>query len=274
MTIEQDKILYFANFIKEHLGIIYADANMYQLEHRLNDICYQLGFKTIDELYQNAHIVMTSQMKELILDLATNNETSFFRDSAMYTALREFVFPELINKTHKGIIDIWSAACSSGQEVYSIMMEYQLIKEKNPIVPMLNLLATDISGTILKRAKSGTYTQLDVQRGLPAKYLIQFFDKLENDNWQVKPTLQRGIDFAKLNLLENWDSIGTFDVIFCRNVLIYQNIENRIKVIDKIFNKLNSGGFLILGASESLLGLSEKFNQVSTSGTIIYQKKA
>lgn len=269
----QSILKYFASYIESQLGIVYVEANFYQLEHRLNDITTQLGFKDIQELYSKAQSGIDGQMKSLILDLATNNETSFFRDIAVFRALREHIIPEILKSGFKHSVDIWSAASSSGQEVYSIAMEYDLAKKENPKIPAMKMLASDVSDIILNRAKLGRYSQLEVQRGLPAKNLITYFEKDETDQWNVKSNLKNNIDFKKINLLHEWGNIGPFDIVFCRNVLIYQNVENKKKVIEGIHKKLNPGGFLVLGAAESLFGLSTDFNQISASGSIVYQKK-
>jgi chemotaxis protein methyltransferase CheR len=263
---------FFADFIEKELGIVYVEANYFQLEHRLKDIATQLGLE-LTSLYQTAQSGISGQMRSLILDLATNNETSFFRDNAIFKALSEYIIPDLIKENDKSSISLWSAASSSGQEVYSIAMEVSEARAKNVMIPPLRILASDVSDTILKRAEKAAYSQLEVQRGLPAKLMIQYFDKNEEDQWIVKNSLRKGIDFRKINLLQAWGAIGPFDIIFCRNVLIYQSVENKSKIIKEIYHHLNPGGYLILGAAESLFGLSQDFDQLVHGSAVFYRKK-
>lgn len=273
METREEVLKFFANYIQSELGIIYTDTNFFQLEHRLKDISVQLGYVDVEAFYQIAKSGIAGMTRSLLLDLATNNETSFFRDPAIYKALSEHVIPEILSRGPKVTLDIWSAASSSGQEPYSIAMELSELSKKNANLPMYKLLATDVSDTILKRAQNGQYSQLEVQRGLPAKLMVQYFDKVEDDQWKVKPSLQKDINFKKLNLLHEWGDIGTFDVVFIRNVLIYQNVENKKKVIAKVLERLRPGGHLFLGAAESLFGISDQFTQLSLGSAIVYKKK-
>lgn len=264
---------FFADYIEAELGIIYVEANYFQLEHRLKDIAVQLGYANLKELHQAAALGIAGQMKSLLLDLATNNETSFFRDQAIFKALSEYMIPDILTSKDKTHLNFWSAASSSGQECYTIAMEIDQARLTNFSIPVLKMLASDVSDTILKRAEAGSYSQLEVQRGLPAKLLLHYFDKNEQDKWIVKPVLRNGITFRKINLLHYWGAIGPFDVVFCRNVLIYQSVENKIKIIKEICQHLNPGGFLILGAAESLFGLSQDFSQLVHGGAVFYKKK-
>jgi len=272
MSLSPEILKFFANFIEAELGIVYVEANYFQLEHRLRDISTQLGFASIDELYQKARMGISGSMKSLLLDLATNNETSFFRDASVFKALSSHIVPELTQDSFKPVISIWSAASSSGQEIYSIAMELEEMRKAGFKLPMFRLLASDVSDAILKRAREGSYSQIEIQRGLPAKLMIEYFTKTPTDQWQVKSSLQSSISFRKINLLEDWGDIGKFDIIFIRNVLIYQNVENKKKAIENIYSRLNPKGFLILGAAESLFGVSERFKQIAVDKAIIYQR--
>lgn len=272
MATSESVLRYFASYIESQLGIVYVEANFFQLEHRLKDIAVQLGYADVDALFTEAQKGISGMMKSLILDLATNNETSFFRDAGIFKALSGHMVPTLCSQGQKSSLRIWSAASSSGQEAYSIAMELSEIRKTDISVPALQMLVSDVSDTILKRASSGTYSQLEVQRGLPAKLMVQYFDKLENDQWKVKSFLQQGMTFKKINLLEDWGSIGPFDIVFIRNILIYQSVENKKKIIENIYQKLAPNGFLVLGAAESLFGISNKFLQVAHDKAIVYQK--
>lgn len=268
---DKNEILkHFANYIESQLGIIYVEANYFQLEHRLENIVVLLGLQSLEDLYQKSLLGIDGKMKALVLDLATNNETSFFRDGSIFRGLSSTIIPQLISQGRKSI-SIWSAASSSGQEAYSIMMELAEAAKKSQ-VPPYEMLVSDVSETILNRAKQGLYSLLEVQRGLPANLMVEYFEKADEDHWKVKSKLQENLSFRKINLLESWGSIGPFDIIFVRNVLIYQNVENKKRVIEEMYKRLNPGGFLVLGAAESLFGVSNEFKQVNADGAIVYQK--
>ncbi len=265
---------FFADYIESQVGIVYTDTNYFQLEHRLRDISHQLGLKDIGELYNKARLSIEGSFKNLLLDLATNNETSFYRDAHVFKALGKFIIPDLIQTCGPlNSINIWSAAASSGQELYTIAMELEGLRKTNPLLPEAHFLASDISDTILRRAKEGIYSQLEVQRGLPAKNLIEYFEQVNENQWKVKESIRRHVTFKKLNLLESWGAIGPFDIIFCRNVLIYQNVDNKKRVVNQILQVLRSGGYLILGAAESMFGISDAFEQINDDKTIVYKKR-
>lgn len=265
---------FFADYIESQLGIIYTETNYFQLDHRLRDISHQLGLKDVGELYAKAKRSIDGSFKNLLLDMSTNNETSFYRDAHVFKALGKFIVPDLMQKFNQPRhLNVWSAAASSGQEPYTIAMEFESLHRLNPSFPDYSLLATDISETILRRAKDGIYSQLEVQRGLPAKSLIENFDQVNGNQWQVKESLKKHISFKKLNLLDNWGVLGPFEIIYCRNVLIYQNVLNKKRVIQQILSVLRPGGYLILGAAESMFGITEAFEQVTDDKTIVYKKR-
>jgi chemotaxis protein methyltransferase CheR len=269
-----DAILtFFAKYIEKELGIVYSEANYYQLEHRLNEIRSKLGLSTLDDLYIKAQTEIGGSFKNLLLDLATNNETSFFRDPNIFKAFSAKVLQDkLDNNDNK--LSMWSAASSSGQEIYSLLMEIDQFQENKLFYFDLSFLATDVSDTILKRARDGIYSNLEVHRGLSDSHLKRYFSPIGSDSWEFTHSLRRQIAFTKLNLLDTWAYTGPYDVIFCRNVLIYQSVENKIKILNELAKKIKPNGYLILGAAESLFGLSSEFNQIAESSAILYQKKA
>jgi chemotaxis protein methyltransferase CheR len=270
---------YFADFIEKEIGIVYSEVNYYQLESRLEDIAKQLGFSDPTALWEKTKITgMNGAMKLLLIDTATNNETSFFRDPMVFKAIRA-VLDTIIAKKASNYerVRIWSAACSTGQEVYSLAIMLEEIGAKIPFT--YEILATDISERVLKRAADGRYSQLEVQRGLAATQLVKYFKPetptSANDPayWTINPELKRNISFQKLNLLEPWPGHKTCDIVLCRNVLIYQTIENKKKVVAKIADILDPGGYLILGGAESLIGISDALDYVTIEGAVVYRKK-
>ncbi len=276
MSIAPEKIKFFAKFIEGELGIIYSESNYFQLEHRLNDIASQLGLGNLDELWLKATFGIDGQFKNLLLDLATNNETSFFRDASLFKSLVQVIVPDLILKNpNLKEIRIWSAACSSGQEPYSIAMALEEARSANLGFPDYKILATDFSERVLKRTKERTYSQLELQRGLTPTLLNKFFDAgTTPDKWVLNARIPASkFEFKKLNLLEPWKFDDHFHIIFCRNVLIYQKVENKIQVVEKMIQLLEREGYLALGAAESLLGISERFEQIHFENAVFYRKK-
>lgn len=267
---------HFANYIQQELGIVYSEEIYYQLSQRLEKVAEFLQIKDVDTLYSEVlKNGFGGDLKAYLLDIATNNETSFFRDPSIYRALEGFILPELkasfpTSFTHR----IWSAASSFGQEPYSIAMVASEYKERHPDSPRIEIVASDISDQALKRAKSATYTQLEVQRGLSAQRMIKYFTKIEESYWRLKPEVSSLVSFSKQNLLSPFTGLGKFHVIFCRYVLIYQTAERKKEIMGRLMDCLHPKGFMILGGSESAMGLSQEIEQVSSQGAVFYRKRA
>lgn len=274
MALNTAQLQFFAQFVQKELGIIYGPENYFQLEKRLLDIVKQMGFANDEELVRKAEAGITGHFRQLLLDVATNNETSFFRDPKMYKALENYVFPALRETFSTSfLLRMWCAASSFGQEPYSLAILLSEIALKDPSFPRFDLMATDISQAALTRAKEGRYTQLEVQRGLPALLLAKYFTKSDEDIWTLKAEIRANVRFKTQNLLESFDALGTFELIFCRNVLIYQTEEKKREIVERIAGRLSPGGFLILGAAESLHGISDRFDQSVVDGTILFRRR-
>lgn len=271
----QPEILtFFAKYIETELGIVYADHNYFQLQNRLEEIAKLLSVESVERLYQNAKAGIQGQFKQLLLDLATNNETSFFRDPKVFRAFENVVLPTFLSQNPANSeFRVWSAASSTGQEALSIAMLMNEWNAKNGNRIPLSITATDISERILARAKEAQYSQLEVQRGLQASYLIKYFKKNEQDRWTADPGLLKNIQFRKQNLLDPFLFTKKFHVVFCRNVLIYQTVKSKTEILSRLTEMLLPGGYLILGSGESLLGLSNDYIQTPFDGAVIYLKK-
>lgn len=266
---------YFADYIKQNLGIIYEPSNYYQLEKRLKEICSNLDIETIPKLYDYAVASgISGHFKQLLLDIATNNETSFFRDPNVFNAFRDEVLPQW-HKAHPSntLFRIWSVACSFGQEPYSLAIILKEYRERNPTFPRVDIRASDISEKALSKAKSGLYSQLEVQRGMPALQLVKYFKKTDQDMWQIDSELRSMVSFSKMNLLDVQGMQGTFDLVLCRNVLIYQNDEKKKEILKNLTRYVANQGLLLLGAAESLLGLSDEYQQEKVGRVMFYRKK-
>jgi chemotaxis protein methyltransferase CheR len=223
-------------------------------------------------LYEVGKKGIQGQFKQLLLDIATNNETSFFRDPKMFKSFEQLLKNHGTELAYRNL-RIWSAASSTGQEALSLAMLIQEYNLKNSSKIQFSIVGTDISERVLTKAKAGTYSQLEVQRGLPSPYLIKYFKKDDSDFWIANRELTRDIEFKKQNLKEPFIQLGDFDFIFCRNVLIYQNVEGKKEILSRMTSMLRPGGHLILGSGESLLGLSTDYEQENIDGAIFYRKK-
>ena len=273
MAITDDKLKYFAGLIEKEIGIVYSAANYYQLEHRINDITSQLGMSSVDELYEKAVSgFLDRSTKELLLDLATNNETSFFRDAAVFSGIERFVIPELLKQRPISRLAIWSAACSSGQEPYALSIQLEEAAKTNSTFPDFSIFCSDYSDRILKKAKAGVYGKHEITRGLPPKILADYFRTTDDTNWTIRPELQRKLRFQRLNLLEMKSVTEVFDIILCRNVLIYQTVDNKKMVLENLRQRIQPKGFLILGGAESMVGLSDHFTMHQFEGATFYQR--
>ncbi|MCU7816818.1 MAG: protein-glutamate O-methyltransferase CheR [Candidatus Thiodiazotropha sp. (ex Rostrolucina anterorostrata)] len=213
-----------------------------------------------------------SRLKVQVIDAMTTNETFWFRDIGHYILLKETILPDL-NQQRGGSIRIWSAACSSGQEPYNISMiadEYQGLKASARPV---QISATDISSKVLDEARAGVYCGLAVERGLTHEQQKKFFTPKESC-LEVKPEIKRRVSFRSLNLTSSYQAMGKFDVIFCRNVLIYFSNELKKDIVDRMANILNPGGYLFLGSTESINQLTNRFEMKVGHGGISYRLKS
>jgi chemotaxis protein methyltransferase CheR len=276
MKSSPEALKFFSDYIFQQLGIVYQEANFYQLDTRLQEIAGQLGFSDSEQLYVAASKLISAQMKLMILDIATNNETLFFRDPAVFDEVEAMIVGRMAELTSRASpFRVWSAACSYGQEPYTLAMLFEKIKAREPKFNY-TIVATDISERALNSAAQGRYTQLQVQRGLPAMMLVKHFEKLNAGEtqyeWGVKADLKKNIQFKKLNLLEPFGSLGPFDLVLCRNVLIYQKVERKKEILHKIYDRMENNGSLILGAAESLIGISDRFELIRTPKTTFFRK--
>lgn len=212
-------------------------------------------------------------LKEKVIDAMTTNETLWFRDTHPYEILAGRLLPEIAAERKFQKLRIWSAACSSGQEPYSISMVIEEYKRSNPGVFSSGeeILATDISTQILQQAQKGEYEMLALSRGLSQERLKKYFNATAEGGWKVQPGIKSRVRFQSFNLLGQYGSLGQFDIIFCRNVLIYFSSDVKLEILRKMRRQLRPGGYLLLGASESLSGLSDIYKMIHCRPGIIYQ---
>ncbi len=268
MSLSERAFTNMHDFLKKNSGISVQKDKMYLLESRLNPLVRKHGISSLEKLVDMVCSDQTSAFAHEVIDCMTTNETLFFRDSYPFNALREIVFPELMAMPSANIrnIKIWSAASSRGQEAYSIAMTAL------DVLPgadkQVKILATDLSPPAVEYAKGGIYSQFEVQRGMPIQELVKHFKQLGDSSWQVNDKLRGMLSFNVANLISD-NVIHTvrhhseFDVVFCRNVLIYFEVEERRKVIDRIAKVMRPGAYLFTGNGERVEGENSKWEAVN-----------
>ncbi|MCG7872312.1 MAG: methyltransferase domain-containing protein [Candidatus Thiodiazotropha lotti] len=261
----------FKDFLQQACGILLGNGKEYLVSSRLNSVMKEAGIATLGELLKQIKSPIHSRLKVKVIDAMTTNETFWFRDIGHYILLKETILPDL-NQQMSGSIRIWSAACSSGQEPYNISMiadEYQAAKGRGRQV---QIQATDISSKILDEARAGVYCGLAVERGLTQEQRQRFFNP-KGDCLEVKPEIKRRVNFKPMNLADSFHPMGRFDVIFCRNVLIYFSNELKKDIVERMADILNPGGYLFLGSTESINQLTNRFEMKVGHGGISYRLK-
>lgn len=252
----------FSRFLSECCGLVLGENRQYLVSSRLSRLLGEFSFDSVQELLHALRRAPDQRLKSRVIDAMTTNETSWFRDTYPFEILRQVVLPELLER--KKPIRIWSAACSSGQEPYSIAMSVaeweQTFPPKNAHV---SILGTDLSESILADARAGLYDGLGIVRGLSDERRQRYFETVENGH-RIKPEIQRRVRFQKLNLMESYSALGKFEIVFCRNVLIYFSPDTKRQVFGGIARQMEPGGYLFLGASETVGSYSSDFELVRT----------
>jgi len=277
LKISPDELKLVAQYIHDISGIYLDQSKSYLFETRLGSIATEHGCNTYKELYQKAKTEASKVIERKVIDAISTNETLFFRDKGPFELLQHKLLPELIDARTPGSpalktnLKIWSAASSTGQELYSIAI---IIKELIPNISKytIKLLGTDISDGAVAQASRGKYNKFEMERGLPGDKLQRYFTMF-GDSWTIKDEIRAMVQFRKLNLMLPFCGLGKFDIIFCRNVAIYFTLPDRQKLFDKIADSLADDGYLIIGSTESLTGICPRFIPKRHLRSIFYQKK-
>ena len=269
-TISPSDFNYIRDLVRRHSAIALEADKAYLVETRLAPLARLAGFASLQELIASLRTqTPTHPLYRQVVEAITTHETSFFRDLHPFDALRTTVLPDLLAKRRSLNLTIWCAACSSGQEPYSVAM---LVREHFPTLVnhRVRIIATDLSGAILDRAREGLYSQIEVNRGLPAVLLTKYFDK-QGLHWRIRSEIRRMVEFQQNNLAESWPPIPPLDVVFMRNVLIYFDVDTKKAILAKIRQVLKSDGYLFLGSSETTLNLDAAFEPISMGKSLCYQ---
>jgi len=265
----------FRIFLEKTCGILLGANKQYLVSSRLNKLMEQQKITTLGELVSRIQTQPRSGLREQVVDAMTTNETLWFRDTYPFEVLKSRVLPEMIKAYPAQRLRIWSAACSSGQEPYSLAMTLDEFERSNPgqLKGGAQIVATDLSGSMLTACKAAEYDSLAIGRGLSPDRLQRYFDSKGTGRWAVKAPIRNRVEFRPLNLLDSYAALGKFDIVFCRNVLIYFSAEVKKDILKRIHATLKPGGYLFLGASEALNGLPELYQMVQCSPGIIYKAK-
>jgi len=270
---ESKEFLEFRDYLQAIAGIDLGHNKQYLVATRIRRILIDYQCNSLTELTRLIKNASNQEVRQKVIDAMTTNETFWFRDIYPYEYLRTKLLPELIAKCGSSRLRIWSAACSSGQEPYSLSMvieEYIRSTRSKSAIP-LEIMATDLSSKILESAKLGEYDRLSIARGLSEQRLRDHFDKPDADTWRIKQPLRDRVKFKPLNLQDSYLLLGKFDIVFCRNVLIYFSADLKKDILSRIHGTMRPGGYLFLGSSESLAACPGLFEMIHCNPGVAYR---
>ncbi|QIK84284.1 protein-glutamate O-methyltransferase CheR [Sanguibacter sp. HDW7] len=266
MTLTLDSFEFVADLVRRRSAISLGPGKEYLVESRLAPLARERG-DDVEGFVRRLRQGSDLGLQEAVVEAMTTNETSWFRDHQPFDALRSMIVPMLLEGRVVPRLDVWSAACSTGQEPYSIVM---MLDELLPEHALVNVTATDLSNEVLDKARSGSYTQLEVNRGLPAPYLVKHFRR-EGAAWTIDARMRQRVRFLRHNLLDAPPAGGPFDVVFLRNVLIYFDLPVKQQILRRMAQVMRPGGFLVLGAAETTVGVDDAWERVPVGRTSVYR---
>ena len=271
LSISSQEYQQFKEKLEQYSGILLGDNKEYLISSRLRRLLETENLASIADLV--GAMERNHRLKESVVDAMTTNETLWFRDDHPFRIFKEKLLPELA-KTRRPI-RIWCAACSTGQEPYSLSIAVEEFKRANPgaLATDVKIVATDISPSVIQTAREGVYPQMALKRGMSDQNLKQYFQQKSDDQWQIKPEIKSRVEFRLLNLQSSFSLLGKFDLVFCRNVLIYFSAEFKQDILQRIHGTLNKDGHLFVGASEAVNNLGDYYQMRQFSPGIAYQAK-
>ncbi|MBA1146957.1 protein-glutamate O-methyltransferase CheR [Ectothiorhodospiraceae bacterium WFHF3C12] len=268
-SIRPDDYQRFRQFLEQTCGIVLGENKQYLVSSRLGQLMARQGISELGVLVDRLDRPGASALRGEVIEAMTTNETSWFRDIYPFHTLNNELFPRF-QAEHRNQIRVWSAGCSSGQEVYSILMALDEYRQGGGRMEG-EVVGTDISPNMIERGKEGIYAASEVRRGLSEERRRRYFDTLSADRWQVKSSLRHRATFRVHNLLDSYSPLGRFDAVFCRNVLIYFSMDSREDIIRRIAQTLRPGGYLIVGASESVARNMSEFEMIRCQTGVVYR---
>ena len=267
-SLKPENFDFLCRTVHQDSGIVLDESKGYLLEARLLPVAKSEGATSLDDLCRLIRATGGERLRHKVVEAMTTNETLFFRDVTPFESLQKELIPKLVERAAgRRPVRFWSAACSSGQEAYSLAMMWL---EMGLGPSQIELLGTDLSDEILDKARQGRFMQLEVNRGLPAKYLVKYFTR-HGMEWEISPEVRRMVRWTKLNLTLSWPALGQFDVVLCRNVLIYFDMETKRDILSRIRKHVRPEGYLILGSSETTLNIDDQFIRRQVGRGIMYE---
>jgi chemotaxis protein methyltransferase CheR len=263
---------YICDLVRDQSALTLEPGKEYLVESRLNPLARQQGFATFQKMVAALRTIPFGDLHRKVVEAMTNNETSFFRDARVFAMLTKSILPALVAaRSAERSLNIWCAACSTGQEPYSVAMA---IRAGLPSLGGWNIriIASDMSRDVLARAQTGRYTQFEVSRGLPASFLVKHFAQ-HGAVWEINEDIRRMVEFRELNLIQPWTCLPGMDLILMRNVLIYVDVSVKKTVLEKAGRLLAPGGYLLLGGSETTMALDDSFEPVTLQGAVCFQRR-
>jgi chemotaxis protein methyltransferase CheR len=272
MTVEAADFTYISELVGDRSAIRLRPEKNYLVEARLLPLVKDLGLGSIGDLVTNLRLQGDRSLEARVVEAMTTNETSWFRDNHPFEALRKHIVPELVERNAaRRTIRIWSAASSTGQELLSIAMT---LDSTFPELAdwRLDLFGTDLSAEVVEKARRAHYSGLEVNRGLPASLLVRYFERVGRDYVATK-ALRDMVRFEQMNLIGPWTVRGPVDVVFLRNVLIYFDNDVKRRILEQLVTVLAPGGYLVLGASETTLGIVDRYETATLAGSLVHRTK-
>jgi chemotaxis protein methyltransferase CheR len=271
MALTAQEFAFVSDLVRRESAIVLGPGKEYLVEARLLPLARKAGQKTVSEFVQRIQARRDLIAQKGIVEALTTNETSWFRDQEPFSVLTKTVLPELMPaRTATRSLRVWSAACSSGQEPYTLAM---VLSEHLPAGWRYEILGTDLSSEMVARAQAGKFSQLEVNRGLPASLLVKNFQRV-GPAWEITPALRQNVSFRQLNLAAPYPPMQPFDVVFLRNVLIYFDMETKRSVLRRVRSLLKPDGWLFLGSAETTIGVDGDFERAVTGKTSAYRLRA
>jgi chemotaxis protein methyltransferase CheR len=272
VALPTDAINFVCTLVRQQSAIELDAAKAYLIEARLGPVAKKHGYPNTSELIRNMQAVPKRELQAQVVEALTTNETSFYRDIHPFDALRGTIIPQILRtRSAQRTLNIWSAACSTGQEAYSIAM---LLRDHFPELNSwkVSILGTDLSEEVLAKARAGRFSQIEMNRGLPATLLAKHFRR-DGLNWELAPEIRSMATFSKLNLIERWPQLPQMDVVFLRNVLIYFSPATKKMILEKIRAVMAPQAVLFLGAAETTMNLDAEFVRVQVGNQVFYTRK-
>ena len=271
-TMQADDFNYIRQLVLDQSALTLDAGKEYLVESRLDPLARQEGFPSYLQMVKSLRTGPVGELHRRVVEAMANNETSFFRDPRVFGMIARSILPALVaERSAARSLNIWCAACSTGQEPYSLAM---LLRESQRSLEGwdVRIIASDISRNVLARARAGCYTQFEVNRGLPAHLLVKYFEQ-QGKTWEIRPDIRRMVEFREMNLIHPWPDIPAVDLMLMRNVMIYLDVSTKKAILERVGRLLDPRGYLLLGGAETTSGLDASFESATLDGAVCFRRR-